>query len=138
MNIKTHPNRSATMSQSKRKVFTFDEDDLEWINPMLLEWEKENEGKKQGELVTALLKDYRESRKPLGFDLQSTMEKIRIHTDRFRSALSSSTETFRSKLRDFLDQMKSKAHDIKVKLEEHLKTTMEKIQTLIASRRKMQ
>ena len=138
MNIKTHPNRSATMSQSKRKVFTFDEDDLEWINPMLLEWEKENEGKKQGELVTALLKDYRESRKPLGFDLQSTMEKIRIHTDRFRSALSSNTETFRSQLRDFLDQMKRKAHDTKVKLEDNLKTTMEKIQTLIASRRKMQ
>jgi len=135
MNIKTHPNRSATMSQSKRKVFTFDEDDLEWINPMLLEWEKENEGKKQGELVTALLKDYRESRKPLGFDLQSTMEKIRIHTDRFRSALSSNTETFRSQLRDFLDQMKRKAHDTKVKLEDNLKTTMEKIQTLIASRK---
>lgn len=138
MNTKTLPNRSATMSQSKRKVFTFDEDDLEWINPMLLEWEKENEGKKQGELVTALLNDYRENKKPSGFDLQSTMDKIRIHTDRFRSALSSSTEIFRSQLRDFLNQMKRKSHDLKVKLEDHLKTTMEKIHILISSRREIQ
>lgn len=126
------------MSQSKRKVFTFDENDLEWINPMLLEWEKENEGKKQVELVTKLLKDYNESRNLPRFDLQSTIEKMRIHIDHIRSTMNSNTETFISQLRDLYDQLKLRTHETKIKLEAFQKTTMEKIQILIASRREIQ
>ncbi len=50
------------MVQEKRKSFVFEETDLEWINPLLVEWAKENEGKKQGELIAELLKDYKEKR----------------------------------------------------------------------------
>ena len=49
------------MSKTRRKVFTFDEIDLKWINPLLVEWEKENKGKNGGVLVTKLLRKYRES-----------------------------------------------------------------------------
>ncbi len=135
---KTCSNRGVNVSQSKRKVFTFDENDLEWINPMLLEWEKENDGKKQVELVTNLLKDYNESRNLPRFDLQSTIEKMRIHMDHIRSNFNSNTETLRSQLRNLYDQLKLKTHETKIKLEVFQKTTMEKIQTLIASRREIQ
>ncbi len=50
------------MAQEKRKSFTFEETELEWINPLLVEWAKENEGKKQGELIAELLRDYKEKR----------------------------------------------------------------------------
>ena len=50
------------MAQEKRKSFTFEETDLEWINPLLVEWAKENEGKKQGELIADLLRDYKEKK----------------------------------------------------------------------------
>lgn len=50
------------MAQEKRKSFVFEETDLEWINPLLVEWAKENEGKKQGELVAELLRDYKEKK----------------------------------------------------------------------------
>ena len=105
---------------------------------MLLEWEKENEGKKQVELVTKLLKDYNESRNLPRFDLQSTIEKMRIHIDHIRSTMNSNTETFISHLRDLDDQLKLRTHETKIKLEAFQKTTMEKIQILIASRREIQ
>jgi len=42
------------MSQMRKKSFSFEEEDLEWINPILVEWSKENEGKAQSDLVLQL------------------------------------------------------------------------------------
>lgn len=50
------------MVQEKRKSFVFDETDLEWINPLLVEWAKENDGKNKGELIAELLRNYKEKR----------------------------------------------------------------------------
>lgn len=47
------------MGQEKRKVFSFDENDLEWINPLIVEWVKENEGKKRGDLLVQLLREFK-------------------------------------------------------------------------------
>ena len=38
------------MTNQKGKMFRFEESDLEWINPLLLEWTEENEGKKKSDL----------------------------------------------------------------------------------------
>ena len=50
------------MSDTKRKSFAFHQDDLDWINPLILEWAEENEGKEKGELIAELLQDYRQDK----------------------------------------------------------------------------
>jgi hypothetical protein len=50
------------LGEEKKKTFSFSESELEWINPLILEWTKENEGKKQGDFITQLLKDYKSQR----------------------------------------------------------------------------
>jgi len=50
------------LGEEKKKTFSFSESELEWINPLILEWTKENEGKKQGDLITQLLRDYKSER----------------------------------------------------------------------------
>jgi len=50
------------MSDTKRKTFAFHQEDLDWINPLILEWAEENEGKEKGELIAELLQDYRQDK----------------------------------------------------------------------------
>jgi len=49
----------------KKKTFSFEEEDLEWINPILVEWSKENEGKSQSDLIVQLLKEHKDRRPTL-------------------------------------------------------------------------
>ena len=51
------------MSNTKRKVFTFEESDVEWIDPLLVEWQKDNEGKRKSEFIAHLMKEYKDSQK---------------------------------------------------------------------------
>ncbi len=50
------------MSDTKRKTFAFHQEDLDWINPLILEWADENQGKEKGDLITDLLHDYRQDK----------------------------------------------------------------------------
>ena len=50
------------MSDTKRKTFAFHQEDLDWINPLILEWAEENQGKEKGALITELLQDYRQNK----------------------------------------------------------------------------
>jgi len=50
------------MSDTKRKTFQFHQEDLDWINPLILEWADENQGKEKGDLITDLLHDYRQDK----------------------------------------------------------------------------
>ncbi len=50
------------MSDTKRKTFAFHQEDLDWINPLILEWSEENEGKEKGDLIAELLQDYRKDK----------------------------------------------------------------------------
>ena len=50
------------MSDTKRKTFQFHQEDLDWINPLILEWAEENQGKEKGALITELLQDYRQDK----------------------------------------------------------------------------
>ena len=50
------------MSDTKRKTFQFHQEDLDWINPLILEWSQENQGKEKGTLITELLQDYRQDK----------------------------------------------------------------------------
>jgi hypothetical protein len=46
----------------KKKTFSFEESELDWINPLILEWVKENEGKSQSDFMKQLLDDYKSRR----------------------------------------------------------------------------
>ncbi len=50
------------MSDTKRKSFVFHQEDLDWINPLILEWADENEDKEKGDLIAELLQDYRKEK----------------------------------------------------------------------------
>lgn len=50
------------MSDTKRKTFAFHQEDLDWINPLILEWAEENQDKEKGTLITELLQDYRQTK----------------------------------------------------------------------------
>lgn len=123
------------MSQSKRKVLTIDEQDLEWINPMLVEWEKENEGKRQGDLIVQLLKDYKEDETPSRFEIKTITSKIRSRFEQLQEKLITQSKIFGMKMRAFSDQMKQKMRETKNRLDEFQNTTREKIQDQINSRK---
>ncbi len=43
------------MSQMRKKSFSFEEEELAWMNPLLVEWAKENEGKNQSDAREGLM-----------------------------------------------------------------------------------
>ena len=122
------------MPQSKRKVLTIDEQDLEWINPMLVEWEKEHEGKRQGDLIVQLMKDYRDET-PSRFEIKAIASKIRSRLEQLHEKLIAQYKMFGMKMRAFSDQMKQKMRETKNRLDEFQNTTREKIQDQINSRK---
>ena len=63
------------LGRQRRKSFTFDEADVDWINPLILEWVKENEGKKQSDLIKDLLQDYKTDRENISPEEETTLKK---------------------------------------------------------------
>lgn len=119
---------------SKRRVFTFDESDLEWINPMLLEWEKENEGKKGGVLVTKLMKEYKETQGPSKFEVFT--QKVRSDYVRFKIGLGSRTATFRRRTGEIFGEIRVKLAHVASKLAAAPKQVVDAIHSQVESRKK--
>jgi len=128
------------MSELKRKYFTFEEEELEWINPLFEEWSEENEGKPQSDLILQLLKEYRDREPPLKETLDmaasSMKEKLSGYSVRSKDALDdvvvkskdglltvqSRVQSGGSRLRDQLRKVESsfrtRLEDIKAEREE--------------------
>jgi hypothetical protein len=96
------------MSQMRKKSFSFEEEELAWINPLLVEWAKENEGKKQSDLVLKLLTEHRDRTPTLKETLDdatsSMKEKLSDYSSKSREAL----DGFMGKSKDGLQNMQSK------------------------------
>ena len=122
------------MSNTKRKVFTFDESDLEWINPILLEWEKENEGKKGGELITKLMKEHVKTQGPS--KLEVFTKKVRSNYIRFKKGLGSRTVTFRTRMGEFLGETRVKLKDVASRIATASKQVVDAIHSQIESRKR--
>jgi hypothetical protein len=79
------------MSQMKKKSFSFEEEELTWINPLLVEWTKENKGKSQSDLMLQLLMSYRDRKPSLTESLDgatgSVKEKVSIFSQQSKDAL---------------------------------------------------
>ena len=119
---------------SKRKVFTFDESDLEWINPMLLEWEKENEGEKGGAFVTRLMKEYRETQGPSKFEVLT--QKVRSDYVRFKTELDSRIVAFRTRMGVFFGETRVKLNHVASRIAAASKQFVDEIHSKVESRKK--
>jgi gas vesicle protein len=121
------------MSEMKRKYFSFEEEELVWINPLLVEWSKENEGKPQSDLVLQLLKDYRDREPPLketmGTAASSMKEKLSDYSTRSKDALDGvivkskdGLQTVQSKVQSggtkLMDQIRKVESNVRTKLED--------------------
>ncbi len=122
------------MSNTKRKVFTFDESDLDWINPMLLEWEKENEGKKGGVLVTKLMKEYREIQGPSKFEVFT--QKVRSDYVRFKTDLGSRIVAFRTRMGVFFGEIRVKLNHVAIRIAAASKRFVDAIHSQVESRKR--
>ena len=76
------------MSDTKRKTFQFHQDDLDWINPLILEWADENQGREKGELITELLQDYRQDRETIT-QQRERIERIQTQATRITTPIQS-------------------------------------------------
>jgi len=99
------------MSEMKRKYFTFEEEELAWINSLLVEWSKENEGKPQSDLILQLLKDYRDREPPL------------------KETLDSAASSMKEKLSDYSTRSKDALDGVMVKSKDGLQTVQSKVQS---------
>lgn len=126
--------KQVTMSNTKRKVFTFDESDLDWINPMLLEWEKENEGKKGGALVTKLMKEYRGTQGPS--KLEAFNQKVRSDYVRFKTDLGYRIVTFRARMGVLFGETRVKLNHVTSRIAAASKRFVDAIHSQVESRKK--
>lgn len=74
------------MTNQKGKMFRFEESDLEWINPLLLEGTEENEGKKKSDLITELLTDYKHQRDTLALGEERAL-KFKTYVDKVKAPI---------------------------------------------------
>ena len=121
------------MSEMKKKYFTFEKEELTWIDALLEEWSNENEGRPQGDLIVQLLKDYRDRGPPLRDTLDmaaSSMKEIfSDYSVRSKDALDSvmvkskdGLQTVQSKLQSggskLMDQIRKVESNVRTKLED--------------------
>ncbi|MFH2109976.1 MAG: hypothetical protein ABIJ47_01825 [Candidatus Bathyarchaeota archaeon] len=98
------------MSETKRKYFTFEEEELKWIDPLLYEWSK-NEGKPYSDLILQLLKDYRDREPPL------------------RDTLDMAASSMKDILSDYSARSKDALNDVMEKSMDGLQTVQSKLQS---------
>ena len=95
------------MSHMKKKSFSFEEEELAWINPLLVEWAKENEGK-QSDLVLQLLKDHRDRTPTIKETLDEATTTMKEKLSDYSSKSKEALDGFMGKSKDGLQNMQSK------------------------------
>lgn len=110
------------MSGQKRKSFTFDEEDMEWINPLILEWVKENEGKNQSDFMKELMTGYKARREGAPEEEASVKrvlpsgEGIKDHVERVQ--VGATFDKVRPRLEGLLDTLKDEYGKLVVRVKE--------------------
>jgi len=98
------------MSETKRKYFTFQEEELEWIDPLLYEWSK-NEGRPYSDLILQLLKEYKDREPPL------------------RDTLDMAASSMKGILSDYSARSKDALSDVMEKSMDGLQTVQSRLQS---------
>jgi hypothetical protein len=92
-------------------MFEFEQDDLEWINPLVLEWVEENEGKTSGDLITELLKDYKH-RKGEGTLKSERSLKFEENVKKIKDTFEKALNPLKSKLGGAMDSLTRKTNSL--------------------------
>lgn len=108
------------MSPMKKKSFSFEEEELDWINPLLVEWSKENEGN-QSDLVLQLLRDYRDRGPTLKDTLDETASTMKVKLSDYSSRSKVALDGFMGKSKEGLQTVQSKVKTGSDKLVEQLR-----------------
>ena len=122
------------MSDTKRRVITFKESDLDWINPLLLQYEKENGDKKSGDLIAELMKEYKETLGPKKSDV--LIEKVRGDIEQLKNGLGTRTASSRIRMGEVFSETKDKINQATSKMTAVSKNAVEKIQSQVEDRKK--
>jgi len=85
------------MSDTKRKTFAFHQEDLDWINPLILEWAEENQDKEKGDLIAELLQDYRKD-KEQSTQNQERAQRLQDTATRFAKPIQATLNPLRATL----------------------------------------
>ncbi len=105
----------------KKKSFSFEEEELTWINPLLVEWAKENEGN-QSDLVLQLLKDHRDRTPTLKETLDEATNTMKEKLSDYSSKSKDSLQNMQSKMKTggegFMDRIRKAETDVRTKLED--------------------
>jgi hypothetical protein len=111
------------LGNQRRKSFTFDEADVDWINPLILEWVKENEGKKQSDLIKELLRDYKTNKENIPLEEGTPVKKGLVseredYAGRFSKSLSTSFSKLGPQLNQLMDTLRDGWGKFMVKVRE--------------------
>jgi hypothetical protein len=99
------------MSSLKEKRFKFEEEDLDWINPLISEWAEENEGKKKSDLITELLRDYKQKREAQAIS-EERARKLKENVDKIKNPIDNSLNTVSTKFDSAMDKFGKKTDSL--------------------------
>jgi hypothetical protein len=115
----------------KKKTFSFEEEDLEWINPILVEWSKENEGKSQSDLIVQLLKEHKDRRPTLKESLDEAADSLKGRLQDVSSKSKDSVDGLAEKSRSGLQSMQSKVEEGRGKLMDRIRKVEMDVRTKV-------
>ena len=95
------------MSDTKRKTFQFHQEDLDWINPLILEWSQENQDKEKGDLIAELLQDYRKDREQADHH-QERAQRLQEKATRIAKPIQATLNPLRATLGKAIDTLTQK------------------------------
>jgi hypothetical protein len=110
------------LTKQKGKLFRFQEEDLEWINPLISEWTEENEGKDQADLITELLQDFKQKHDTKK-RTNERAQKLQESLDKIRNPLESGFSNAGEKLGNVREQLDEKAGRTNARLKKYLSKT---------------
>jgi hypothetical protein len=107
------------LNLGKKKSFTFQEEDVEWINSLITEWVDENEGKNQSDMILELLKDYKSGNQEKNIE---AFKKHRGYKDHFQQLSAAN--------KGKLEGAKNKLSSIRIRINEGTKRLTENIKSV--------
>ncbi len=99
------------MSDTKRKTFAFHQEDLDWINPLILEWAEENQDKEKGDLIAELLQDYRKD-KEQATQHQERAQRLQTRATRFAKPIQATLNPLRATLGKVINKFTEKTDNL--------------------------
>ncbi len=99
------------MSDTKRKTFAFHQEDLDWINPLILEWAEENQDKEKGDLIAELLQDYRQD-KEQATQHQERAQRLQTRATRIAKPIQATLNPLRATLGKVINKFTEKTDNL--------------------------